>query len=270
MKRTRITFVAASLAGALTLAPAGFTAFAQEELPAETAATTGEAYFLNSARTHYVPERDLVDKAFEELPSDLRERSVKVSDAAAAGLVEAGQEAERDAERPTREVTEEGKPMEVPFSADDVDPDSPHPVAAGLVALPSVVALEGKTYYLNADGETYVDSIDRIDKEPTQEEKDNTNRLLSDNGAEVGRQALAEAKAGGKENTAGGGLVGVSKTAGDAHDMPQVQAPVAAAASERGMSAQTGDNTVPRALAALLVASVLGAAFYAYGRRWLA
>ncbi|WP_115685827.1 hypothetical protein [Corynebacterium senegalense] len=274
MKRTRTTVLAASLAGVLALAaPAAIApAAGAADLPAETTAATGEEYFLNQEGTHYVPSADAVATPFAELDSATREKSVPVDAAEAAGL-KGVSGADAAAESPAKEVTPagDGAPAERPFSKDDVSADSEHPVAAGLIALPSVLSIDGSTYYLNADGETYVTDMERIGAEPTEQERAASNDLLSRNSAEVGRQAIAEAKAGGAAAPAPAAGVQVSNTAQDAPAPAEATtAPAADTSAEaRGMAAQTGSNTAARALAALLVASVIGAAAFAFGRRRL-
>ena len=185
---------------------------------------------------------------------------------------------------PAQEVTPagEGSPAEKPFSKDDANPAADQPVAAGLVALPAVLTLDGTTYYLNADGATYVTDMGRINAAPTAQETENTKAMLAKNSAEVGRQAIAEAKAGGQKPAAA--PVTTTAPAGDAPATTTAGAPASAPAAttaavpaatgapapaERGMAAQTGSNTAARGLFALVMASVMGAAVYASARRTL-
>ncbi|MDY5785538.1 hypothetical protein [Corynebacterium sp.] len=278
MKRTRLTILTTSLAAAIALgAPA---AFAADSLPKETTAATGESYYLNAEGTHYVPTREAVETPFADLDSAVREKSVAVDHAATAGLLPA----QPAADQPAQEVPAgEGAPAEKPFTREHVDPDSDHPVAAGLVALPSVLTIEGSTYYLNADGETYVTDVACVSESPTQDEVTASNKLLAQHSAEVARQALAEVRAGNSAADEAGAaaeapqadtqraayatpVVEVGTTAAAAQDAPAAQDVVAEA---RGIGAETGSNAVARALAALLVASLVGAAVFAYGRRRL-
>ncbi|SDR69108.1 hypothetical protein [Corynebacterium timonense] len=234
MKRTRTFIAAATLAGAVAIAPGA------HALPAETTAATGETYYLNTEGTHYVPSKEAADTPFEQLDKGTRESSVPVDGAADAGLVDA------PAPAPA------GAPAETPLSPEDVNPESGAPVAAGLISLPSVFTVEGTTYYLNQDGKTYVTDMARIDAEPTPEEVEASNALLEQHGAEAGRQGIAEARAGGEAPA-----VEVTRTAAAADPAP------------RGIGAETGENAVAAGLAAFLVASVIGAAVFAYGRRRL-
>ncbi|QPK78566.1 hypothetical protein G7Y31_08365 [Corynebacterium lizhenjunii] len=99
------------------------------------------------------------------------------------------------------------------------------PELAGII-LPGILILGGLTWYLNQDGQTYMSSQDRVHETPTREEKATSSALLSSNAGSVREQAIQQTSA----------------------------------ESERGVSAETGDNTVARAMFALLVMSVLGAA----------
>ena len=103
-------------------------------------------------------------------------------------------------------------------------------IAAAAIGLPIVIA--GVTYFLNQDGETLVGSSDRVNKQPTLEEKAKSDQLRAEHADEIAAQQVA-------------------------------------AAANRGVEAETGSNTIARALFALVIASVLGAAAFAAGRRFL-
>ena len=105
---------------------------------------------------------------------------------------------------------------------------------AGIAAaalIPIVIA--GVTYYLNQDGQTLVGSSDRVNQQPTPEEKAESDRLRAEHADEIAAQEEAAAEA------------------------------------ARGISAETGSNTLVRTLFALVIASVLGAAAFVAGRRFL-
>ena len=105
---------------------------------------------------------------------------------------------------------------------------------AGIAAaalIPIVVA--GVTYYLNQDGQTLVGSSDRVNQQPTPEEKAESDRLRAEHADEIAAQEEAAAEA------------------------------------ARGISAETGSNTLVRTLFALLIAVVLGSAAFVAGRRFL-
>lgn len=105
-----------------------------------------------------------------------------------------------------------------------------------LIALPAVLLLGGIYYYLNNDGRTYVTSSARTSSTPTAQERASSENLLSSNRNEVQRQALE-----------------VTPTAEQA----------------RGISAETGVNGVAKGLIGLLIAVVLGAAAFHFGRKQL-
>lgn len=105
---------------------------------------------------------------------------------------------------------------------------------AGIAAaalIPIVIA--GVTYYLNQDGQTLVGSSDRVNQQPTPEEKAESDRLRAEHADEIAAQEEAAAEA------------------------------------ARGISAETGSNTLVRTLFALLIAVVLGSAAFVAGRRFL-
>lgn len=103
-------------------------------------------------------------------------------------------------------------------------------IAAAAIGIPVVIA--GVTYFLNQDGETLVGSSDRVNKQPTPEEKAKSDRLRAEHADEIAAQQVA-------------------------------------AAANRGVEAETGSNTIARTLFALVIASVLGAAAFVAGRRFL-
>ena len=135
----------------------------------------------------------------------------------------------------------------------DVESTGDAPVASGLVEFPPVLTLDGTTYYLNKDGHTFVTDIDRVDADVTPEEVAASEALISANAGEIGRQGLEAARAAGE--------------AVEAAAENQIATPHAAPA--RGLEAETGSNTVARALFALALASALGAGFFAFARRRL-
>lgn len=109
--------------------------------------------------------------------------------------------------------------------------------AAGVGA---AIIINGIKYFVNKDKQTLVPSEDRVNQEPTAEEKAKSDELKANNADQIAQQTGTDAT--GANTTANG---------------------------ERGMSAATGVNKVPAALMALLLASVLGAAAFVFGRRKL-
>lgn len=272
--------VAATAAVALTAAPA-VTASAQESLPAQTQDARGDTYYLNQEGTYYVRTLQEAAKPYAQLDSAQQEKAVAVLDAAVAGLIGTGVIRDQPADQPTDATpapvpaaAETQAPAESPAPAtttatattattaspdpattakapeqavgtSDVDPSNPAPVAAGLVKFPPVLVLAGTTYYLNKDGHTFVADISRVNADVTPEETAQSEALVQANAGEVGKQGLEAARAGGEADVA---------------------TPYAAA---RGLEAETGSNTLVRALFALVLAGALGAAFFGFARRRL-
>lgn len=280
MHRTPLTLAAAGFAGALALSAAPLAG--AQDLPVEVQDAFGATYFLNEAGDYYVADAAQVAVPYAQLSAADQERAVDVTRAAIAGLIDAPADASASAEAPAEApkgdvvatpVTPEGDgvPNEKVLDADAVDPNNPAPVQGGLVALPSVLTVNGETFYLNADGATYVNDIARVADTPTPEEVEASAKLVAEHSGEVREQGLEEARAGGKD-------VEAAPDAGAA-DAPAVEvqhqaapAPAGAAVEgmqARGMAAETGSNTFLRALVALVIASGLGAAVFLVGRRYL-
>lgn len=280
MHRTPLTLAAAGFASALALSAAPLAG--AQDLPAEVQDAFGATYFLNEAGDYYVADAAQVAVPYAQLSAADQERAVDVTRAAIAGLIDAPADASASAEAPAEapkgdavatpvKPEGDGTPNEKVLDADAVDPNNPAPVQGGLVALPSVLTVNGETFYLNADGATYVNNVARVADNPTPEEVEASAKLVAEHTGEVREQGLEEARAGGKDAEA-------VPEAGAA-DAPAVEvqhqaapAPAGAAAEgvqARGMAAETGSNTFLRALVALVIASGLGAAVFLVGRRYL-
>ena len=119
---------------------------------------------------------------------------------------------------------------------------------AAAIVLPAMLIIGGVAWYLNQDGKTFVTDLGRIGVTPTSQEIDASAHMLSSNRGEVEAQAraAAEAEAQGKAVTT-----------------------VEAQSETRGINAATGSNAFGKGMIALLLASVLGAAVFAFGRRQL-
>lgn len=113
---------------------------------------------------------------------------------------------------------------------------------AALIALPAVLVIGGIAWYLNQDGRTYVMDIARTSSVPTAQEREASEFMLSSNRAEVEAQVKAQGEA-------------------------EIQG--AAMTEIRGVTAETGSNQFGKGLIALLVASILAAAAFVFGRRQL-
>ena len=152
------------------------------------------------------------------------------------------------------------------LGAGDVEPTGDAPVASGLVEFPPVLTLDGTTYYLNKDGHTFVTDIERVDADVTPEEVAASEALISANAGEIGRQGLEAARAAGEADNEAQAEAQAEAPAATPTETP-VETQYATAA--RGLEAETGSNTLVRAVFALLLASALGAAFFAFARRRL-
>lgn len=120
---------------------------------------------------------------------------------------------------------------------------------AAAIVLPALLLIGGVTWYLNADGQTYVTDSSRTSSTPTAGEREASANMLSSNRAEVEAQAKAQADAQAQAET-----------------QPNADSTVTL---DRGITAETGNNTFGKGIIALLLASVLGAVAFAFGRRQL-
>lgn len=126
--------------------------------------------------------------------------------------------------------------------------------AVGITALPLALVIGGVKYILDHDknGNPVYMAEGKQGQEPTAEDKAASDKLISENADEVKRQAATAEKM-------GEGVEKVSDNAGaDASE-----------GADRGVSAETGNNTIAKGLVGLLLASVMGAAIFAFGRRRL-
>ncbi|CAB0652144.1 hypothetical protein CIP107561_01398 [Corynebacterium diphtheriae] len=125
------------------------------------------------------------------------------------------------------------------FTSEETKPEFDKKKLAWL-ALPAALIIGGITWYLSQDGKTYVKDEARKNQEPTAEEKAASEQMLNANKDKVMAQ--------------GGKLADGAKTTG----------------TTRGMSAETGSNTVARGLAGLAVAVMVAAAAFAARRKFFA
>lgn len=105
-------------------------------------------------------------------------------------------------------------------------------------------------YFLNKDGKTWVKSQDRVNAEPTPEEKAESEKIVAEHEDEINAQLAEQGQGNNAEGTA--------PAAGESAD------------SARGMSAETGSNSVAQALAALAVAAMVAAGAFAARRKFFA
>ena len=106
-------------------------------------------------------------------------------------------------------------------------------------------------YFLNKDGKTWVKSQDRVNAEPTPEEKAESEKIVAEHKDEINAQ-LAEQ---GQGNNAEGTAPAAGESTADAN---------------RGISAETGSNSVAQALAALAVAAMVAAGAFTARRKFFA
>ena len=137
-------------------------------------------------------------------------------------------------------------------TAGDKDPDEENHskvlrALAGLAGVGAVIHLLGKAYkaVTNGSGNPVLVPAERTDQAPTAEDEAATDQLVADHSEEIVAQA---AEAGVADN-------GVTADNG--------------ADADRGVSAATGNNTIAKGLVGLLLASILGAAAFVFGRRQL-
>ena len=280
--------LAAAAAGALALAALPMTNANAQDLPKETKDARGETYFLNEEGTHYVPDAQEALKPFAQLDSAQQEKAVAIVDAAVAGLIDTGVirdaqtsvQAPAPAPAPAPELSEEEKaearsggeatqaPAEKPLGADNVDPANPDPVANGLVKFPPVATLDGVTYFLNKNGHTFVADVLRVNSDVTPEEIALSDGLVAKFAGEIARQGIEAARAAGDLNVDVAPAAPYAAERGGAETVDAAATDTAATA-QRGLAAETGSNTLVRALFALLLASVLGTGVYAFARRRL-
>lgn len=231
MKRINRTLTAAVLAGSLAL---GGTAVASAQIPLPDTLEVDGLVYEKQADGSYLHRSELGDEALNTtLPKEQAEFIWEQQQAQAA-----------DAEAP-----EEDAPTTTSVMAPDMDmaatgeataPSSvDYPINGEFdkkqlawLALPAALIIGGVTWYLAKDGKTYVKSEEAAQKDaPSAEEKAASEKMLQENKDEVIAQ---------------GGKVAEGTAA---------QTP----AQSRGISAETGSNTVARGLAALAIAAMIAA-----------
>ncbi|ROT26029.1 hypothetical protein [Micromonospora sp. HM5-17] len=141
------------------------------------------------------------------------------------------------------------------FPSEDAKPEFDKKKLAWL-ALPAALIIGGITWYLSQDGKTYVKDEARKNQQPTAEEKAASEQMLNANKDEVIAQ--------------GGQLAEGDAAQADAPSAPAAPAAGESADSARGMSAETGSNSVAQALAALAVAAMVAAGAFAARRKFFA
>ena len=141
------------------------------------------------------------------------------------------------------------------FPSEDAKPEFDKKKLAWL-ALPAALIIGRITWYLSQDGKTYVKDEARKNQQPTAEEKAASEQLLNANKDEVIAQ--------------GGQLAEGDAAQADAPSAPSAPAAGQSTDSARGMSTETGSNSVAQAPAALAVAAMVAAGAFAARRKFFA
>lgn len=188
---------------------------------------TGDAYVKNKA------DVDAVLPIEGEMTSDYMDQQVKNGEN--TGCVYYGQ----------------GEDVAMPHEV-TVDPKDAAKAAAVIAGLGvgTAVIVNGIKYFVNKDKATLVPSEDRVNQEPTAEEKAKSDELKQNNADQIASQGGTDTDA----NAAGNAG---ANAAGNAAD------------TNRGIGATTGNNSIAKGLISLALLSVLGAAVFAFGRRRL-
>lgn len=227
-------------------------------LPAEIT-IDGETWYLHNDKQHYVKNRDQWNSPVAEIAEG---EKVSLGDIAAAGGVdgdqtqgttgEDGTTPGGETEGDTNPDGQNGGSSEEGQTEDEGSSDLTPGQIAGIVGgvLAGTLIIGGVVYKLVKDknGNPVYVPEDKAGQEPTAEDKAASDKLISENADEIKRQT-ASAQKNGEEVVEVGGT--------DAAD------------SERGVNAETGNNTIAKGLVGLLLASIMGAAIFAFGRRRL-
>lgn len=227
MKRINRTLTAAVLAGSLAL---GGTAVASAQIPAPESIEVDGLTYVKQADGSYIHKNELGDTKLtkEEAQFVWEQQQAQAADAEAP---------EEDAPTTTSVMAPD---MDMAATGEATAPSSvDYPINGEFdkkqlawLALPAALIIGGVTWYLAKDGKTYVKSEEAAQKDaPSAEEKAASEKMLQENKDEVIAQ---------------GGKVAEGTAA---------QTP----AQSRGISAETGSNTVARGLAALAIAAMIAA-----------
>ncbi|MCT1450910.1 hypothetical protein [Corynebacterium sp. p3-SID1194] len=200
-------------------------------LPAEIT-IDGATWYLHNDKIHYVKNRDQWNTPVTEIAEGDK---IAIGDIDAAGEVEGDQT--------------QGDATEGSSSDTELTPGQIAGIVAGVLA--GTLVIGGVVYKLVMDknGKPVYVPEDKAGKEPSAEDKAASDKMISENADEIKRQTATAEKMGEE----------VVKVEGDA----------AGADSERGVNAETGNNTIAKGLVGLLIASIMGAAIFAFGRRRL-
>ena len=207
-------------------------------LPAEIT-IDGATWYLHNDKIHYVKNRDEWNTPVTEIAEGDK---IAIGDIDAAGAVE-GDQTHGD---PNQGGNEQG---EGSSSDTELTPGQIAGIVAGVLA--GTLVIGGVVYKLVMDknGKPVYVPEDKAGKEPSAEDKAASDKLISENADEIKRQTATAEKMG--------------------EEVVKVEGNAAGADSERGVNAETGNNTIAKGLVGLLIASIMGAAIFAFGRRRL-
>ncbi len=219
-------------------------------LPAEIT-IDGETWYLHNDKQHYVKNRDQWNAPVAEIAEG---EKVSLGDIAAAGGVDGdqpqGNAGEGNGEPGTTDpdTTDPGAGQTEGEGSSELTPGQIAGIVGGVLA--GTLIIGGVVYKLVKDknGNPVYVPEDKAGQEPTAEDKAASDKLISENADEIKRQTAAAQKNGEEVVEVGG---------------------TDAADSERGVNAETGNNTIAKGLVGLLLASIMGAAIFAFGRRRL-
>lgn len=240
MKRINRTLTAAVLAGSLAL---GGTAVASAQIPAPAELTVDGVTYQKQADGSYQHRNENGElDGTTKLTAEQAQRAWEQQQAQAADAEAPEEDAPTTTSvmAPDMDMAATGEAT-APSSVDypingesEAEPTSTEFDKKQLawLALPAALIIGGVTWYLAKDGKTYVKSEEAAQKDaPSAEEKAASEKMLQENKDEVIAQ---------------GGKVAEGTAA---------QTP----AQSRGISAETGSNTVARGLAALAIAAMIAA-----------
>lgn len=222
-------------------APAGD----EQDLPLPAEITIdGQTWYLHNDKQHYVKDRNQWNAPIADIDEGDK---VSLGDIANEGDIDGDQtegdlDDNEDNEGQTGGSSQDG--------SDDLTSDEIAGIVAGVLA--GTLIIGGVVYKLVKDknGNPVYVPEDKAGQEPTAEDKAASDKLISENADEIKRQTAAAQKNG--------------------EEVVEVDGTDAASAdSERGVNVETGNNTIAKGLVGLLLASIMGAAIFAFGRRRL-
>lgn len=242
MKRINRTLTAAVLAGSLTL---GGTAVASAQIPAPAEIEIEGVTYQRQADGSYQHRNENGElDGTTKLTAEQAQRAWEQQQAQAADAEAPEEDAPTTTSvmAPDMDMAATGEataPSSVDYPINGESESEAEPTSTEFdkkqlawLALPAALIIGGVTWYLAKDGKTYVKSEEEAQKDaPSAEEKAASEKMLQENKDEVIAQ--------------GGQLA----------DNTAAQAP----AQSRGISAETGSNTVARGLAALAIAAMIAA-----------